>query len=565
MSERPLWFGPTDRPRAGWLHVPPDGRARGGVVLCPTLGYEYLAAHRAFRDLAGELAGAGIAALRFDYDGTGDAAGDDHDPDRVASWIASIGDAVELLWSCGVADVVAVGLRVGAALACCAARELDLAGVVLWDPVPSGRAFVRELRALQLLGLGDAAGEVYSDALLDELRSLKVPRLDDGLPVLALTRPDRPVTKAFDDVLPPTATREAAVGQAALLDGFSSAAITPVDTVARIVEWVGEQLPPVRGDVHVPESSPVAPVDGAVQETFLRIGPVRLFAIRSESLARRPDAPVVVLLNIGNDHHVGPARQWVEWGRQLAHLGFSVVRVDLSGIGDSPTRPGQRPDKPYAPETVDDIVEVAQALDRGTGVVLVGVCSGARLALEAARRLTGDVVRGVCSVNPALHIPIAALHDTTREELDPPAVVAANKHGHVRHHALVAVPDVAWRWLDRRDRVPSRVRLVEDVVANDIDTLLVYGEHDHFLPRIEEMSMWAVRRLQRDPRFRFDVVPGLDHALLARGGRTELMARLTAHLVERFGQAVGTRATRWNHATPLVSDDGPSREPSSLA
>ena len=90
----PVWFGAADRPSFGWLHVPDDGTARAGVVLCPPLGYEYVCAHRTIRHLAEALAAAGFCVLRVDYDGTGDSSGDHDDPRRVRAWI----ETVEGIW-----------------------------------------------------------------------------------------------------------------------------------------------------------------------------------------------------------------------------------------------------------------------------------------------------------------------------------------------------------------------------------------------------------------------------------------------------------------------------------
>src|ERR1051325_66360 len=72
-----------EQPLFAWLHYPanPSGH---GVVLCAPLGYEQVHAHRSFRVLADQLAAAGVTALRFDYHGTGDSAGRDEDPDRLA-------------------------------------------------------------------------------------------------------------------------------------------------------------------------------------------------------------------------------------------------------------------------------------------------------------------------------------------------------------------------------------------------------------------------------------------------------------------------------------------------
>src|SRR4051812_34449398 len=91
----PTWFGPAERPLFGWYHAPALATARAcGVVLCNPFGYEMMCSHRAYRHLAERLATAGFPVLRFDYDGTGDSAGDGEDPERVESWLGSIDLAV---------------------------------------------------------------------------------------------------------------------------------------------------------------------------------------------------------------------------------------------------------------------------------------------------------------------------------------------------------------------------------------------------------------------------------------------------------------------------------------
>ena len=49
--------------------------------------------------------------------------------------------------------------------------------------------------------------------------------------------------------------------------------------------------------------------------------------------------PTVVLLNAGIVHRVGPNRMHVLLARALAAAGISSLRFDMSGIGDSPSRP----------------------------------------------------------------------------------------------------------------------------------------------------------------------------------------------------------------------------------
>ncbi|MCU1487507.1 MAG: hypothetical protein JWN67_4253, partial [Actinomycetia bacterium] len=104
----PTWFGPVDRPLFGWLHAPDGGTARAGVVLCPPTGYEAVCSHRTLRVVAERLAELGIAALRFDYDGTGDSAGRHDDPGRVDAWVGSVEAATTLLRAAGAPVVAAV-------------------------------------------------------------------------------------------------------------------------------------------------------------------------------------------------------------------------------------------------------------------------------------------------------------------------------------------------------------------------------------------------------------------------------------------------------------------------
>lgn len=144
----------------GWYHAPSHPMRDGAVVLCNPFGYEAMCLHRCYRVLAERIAAAGLAALRFDYHGTGDSAGDDHDPERLIAWLASINAAIEeLRRRAEVTKVSLVGMRLGATLATLAALERqdpNVVGLVLWSPYLTGRAFVREMRMMQTAGAEQA-------------------------------------------------------------------------------------------------------------------------------------------------------------------------------------------------------------------------------------------------------------------------------------------------------------------------------------------------------------------------------------------------------------------------
>ena len=82
--------------------------------------------------------------------------------------------------------------------------ELSLDGLVLWDPCESGRAFLRELRALELLrsdhaqdrddGSIETAEFLFADHVATELSSLRLSKVATSpmaAHVLVVTRDDR--------------------------------------------------------------------------------------------------------------------------------------------------------------------------------------------------------------------------------------------------------------------------------------------------------------------------------------------------------------------------------------
>lgn len=95
-----------------------------------------------------------------------------------------------------------------------------------------------------------------------------------------------------------------------------------------------------------------------------------------EPSARIAGAPAVLTWNVGLHHHVGPHRFYIDLNRSLARLGFTTLRFDLSGLGDSEvSRDDARPDFERA---VSDVRDAMAALRKQRGFdsfVPVGFCS----------------------------------------------------------------------------------------------------------------------------------------------------------------------------------------------
>lgn len=108
----------------------------------------------------------------------------------------------------------------------------------------------------------------------------------------------------------------------------------------------------------------------------------------------RSRQPAVVILNTGIVHRVGHHRMYVTLARELAARGHSVLRFDLSGIGDSRSRGEDRDPMTTFQADLADAIEMlaSQGLE---SFVVVGLCSGADIALQygaSDRRIAGLVL-----------------------------------------------------------------------------------------------------------------------------------------------------------------------------
>ena len=88
--------------------------------------------------------------------------------------------------------------------------------------------------------------------------------------------------------------------------------------------------------------------------------------------------PAIVILNTGIIYRIGHNRMYVALARTLAEAGYTVLRFDMSGIGDSDNRHER-----LAPLEAN-LTDIRHAIDWLTmtlgvrRVILVGLCSGAR-------------------------------------------------------------------------------------------------------------------------------------------------------------------------------------------
>src|ERR1700759_4743544 len=407
-TEVPTFFGPSDSPLFGVVHLPVDNQIRGGILICGSLGKEGMDSVRLQRVLADSLARRGFGVLRFDYLGLGDSAYAQGRDDAVADWVASVGHALDYLTLIGAESATAIGTRAGCLILNeYLAQSHSVNRVVYLDPYGTGRRYLREHTTLYRVSVGEDAatpGEVsifggrLNDHAAAEFAALRMganPVSSHGVDnVLLVGRPaetDKRVTALASaegvDSIVTGGLPECARSQDWLLP-------IPFTAVDSIVEWIDGKVP-TRTHRAVPQylttvTMPAEGPDGVdVVESIERIEPNGLFALRT--LPRRPGpapAKTVLFFVTANDLHVGPAREWVELSRRIGAAGSQALRWDPAGQGLS----GQINRGPWRrifsrADIIDSIAVARHACQDAGQLELVGICSGSWYAAQAARSL----------------------------------------------------------------------------------------------------------------------------------------------------------------------------------
>jgi pimeloyl-ACP methyl ester carboxylesterase len=572
----------------GWLHEPAPRTRDVGVVICNPIGDDYVRAHRSLRHLAERLVAAGFPVLRFDFHGTGDSAGDERDADRVAAWRRDVGLAIDhVKQQAGVERVAIVGLRFGATIAAeVASTRSDVASIVLWHAFLTGEKFAGETLKMHKMhrmlepesfAAGpksypdgeEALGFFLTNQTLQDLKAIDLRALTAApaphvLVVDAANLPaDKPLVEKLT-ALGAVVEHRHLPGQKFLIS-IPHHSTLPDDILATIATWLDGQHPAV-----APVTRPAAAAPGILEgdaytEEPILFGPnQRLFGIhvrpRGGARPRASTRPAILMLNAGTVHRIGPHRFYVGMARELAGMGFDVLRVDLSGIGDSPntttpeniTYPGE------AEADVRLAMDLMTARTGATRFVLAGLCSGADIAFQLG--IKEKRVAGVVMMNPRTFL----VHDL--------ATVDANKGARYYQDSLfkkekwvkllkgevdvvraarMVAPKVKQMALRRAQKLVDRIRpglfkagdeqtVIEDVPSalkqmaeRGVDTFLVVTIHDPGVDFIDTHYGDGMQALGSVRNFRREDLAGTDHTFTSVWSQGHVMSTVREHLARR--------------------------------
>lgn len=564
----------------GWFHPGAAPRRHLAVVMCRPLGYEALCSYRTYTQLAETLSAAGFDVLRFDYHGCGDSPGGDTDGQRVEAWLASIRAAIDKARElAGTTRVALFGLRFGATLAVQAA--LDRGGVdalMLWAPCPSGRAFVREMRAAQgaralasaATGL-EALGTLFTPDTLEAMQRLDAAKATaaPARDVLVIGRDDipgeGPLPQHWRD-LGAEVTYTVWPGYAGMMAEPHEAVLAP-GTLASITQWLSARHPAVapaqdgvagEGDrarvlsLAIPAFAGVA--SGPVVESAVSFGRDRqLFGILAEPRTASPRADsAVLMLNVGGNYRIGPNRNYVKAAREFAAAGYRALRFDISGIGDSRVEAGFSGDSMYrAGATVDVSAAIDMLAARGCRrFFLMGICSGSYLAFQTALKDTR--VTGILLMNPRLlewdadrsgpwQSSMQQYYKSTRyyrQALLRSEVYARLVRGEVDVRGIaqrmwhLARARVSRAWDKLRGRPPQEGVLAKfrHLSRRGVEALLVMSEQDDGLDYMQFHLGRGASRMRGHRGFAMALIPDADHTFSTVASQRALMAVLREHL-----------------------------------
>jgi len=280
----------------------------------------------------------------------------------------------------------------------------------------------------------------------------------------------------------------------------------------------------------------------------------RLFAVLTPPAPDVPAADLcVVLLTRPRSHR---NRMWIEGARRLAAQGFSTIRLDYHGCGDSGGDSAQLdPNRPYR----DDVVAAIRHAREHFGArrfVVSGACFDARTALSSFA-LEGDAISGlVFMAAPVMELDtVVQVHADTKDWahlwralFKPDNWRALGAKGRWKHMATV-VGRVTGRSVGAAGELPLSKGFVEDfraLVRSQARALFLYGVEDAEYASFKVAERTLLAALPPDVRARFDVEvwPGSVHGFLEMTRQRETFTRAVQWIEALHPRAAAATAQR---------------------
>ena len=247
-----------------------------------------------------------------------------------------------------------------------------------------------------------------------------------------------------------------------------------------------------------------------------------------------PQAPFVIILNAGIIHHIGPFRLHVQIARELATAGFSTLRMDLSGLGESPVRTGKTGIQERSIMDIKDTMDYLQQEHGAESFVLIGLCSGAFNAHQVAA--IDDRVAGAVFLDGIVFRTLSYLIKHNIGRLLKPRfwknAIKRRIYFGSNHTAGEDSPpdDDAFFWDDLdQDKITLEL---EGMLQRGMQMLVVYtGGYDDVCSAKQFKEMFGIAPNQQ---LQVNYLDKAEHTFRLLENRSELLMRIRTWMCEQF-------------------------------
>jgi alpha-beta hydrolase superfamily lysophospholipase len=564
---------------AAFLTMPTHHELRDTCVLfASAFGYEDLCSRKMQRIVAEQLASRGLASMRFDYMGTGDAL-DVDDQSTGPNWVDDLQRAAnQLKASTGAKRLILVAQGIGSLIAAQAMKQgLQIDGIAYLAPVTSGKSYLRELsmwstliddglglrKADRITQPGSIGGLVMPEAVVHWLAGANLLELtpQPSAPSFVAFRADRAAEKRFADGLAQSGTDVSAIA----FEGYDALMLSPTQSIVPqticddLVKWIDAQA----GADLVQKSTEHIGISGAHEaaeftESLISFGPNQhLIGVETRPNAGACTA-AVVLNGSGYDRRSGWGRQVTWLARELAKQGIASLRYDAANVADSAPSESAPAAVLYHTSQLDD---ARAAVDYLTGqhtvpVMMSGRCSGAYLALKAAEQ--DPRISAVLAANPVVFYWQEGR--SLDEALDMRPRTLGEYGGRVFSLAIfgrllrgevnisAALRNLTKSFMSRYHARSARLRksssedgksvfkMFDQLKQRNIPTQLLFSENDAGIDNLKQYFETVAHARRRYTNLAIDIVYNADHNLSSEASRGVYLEHLL-HMVRSAQKA----------------------------
>lgn len=412
------WLEMDDDKLFFWHHTPKKNSKTIAVVIIGPVGPEYMHCFRSIKYLAEKLAQSGHHCIRYDPIGMGNSSGILESNGIWQKWVKSPIMFTEYFKSkLDIDDIVFIGLRSGCLVLAESLKKVQLKAAVFWYPYTRGAAFIRDIQIIDSILINESntskgktlegGGYPLTEELQISIKKLNLladeyTNIQDSLVIESKETTSK--SKLYAKINDSEANVESI-----FLDGLDAmtkqAAISkiPHDNITIIDDWINKlsisKTDVIKSYINEQKSN----VNKDFKESTLVIDDKNtIFSVLTTPIINSNDT-IVIIVNSGSAHHVGPNRFHVDTARALAKKGISTLRIDISNLGESSENYEQDANHPYPEEAPDDINLTVNYIAEHysyKNIILCGLCSGAHNIFHAALSSSNDNLKKIIIINP---------------------------------------------------------------------------------------------------------------------------------------------------------------------